>query len=576
MKKALQIVSFLLLAIPTFGQLGYYGQPIPFNSDTHPIEAAQWCLNSIGDTINYGSTEDNSAAIILTKKDNIDSLFRQNPNRYKAICLMGVREIPPSVSEQQELEVLTIFSGIVNLQTGLETIHESLTTLPKLREIRIVGYLSSNAYHTLFANPNIEVIKMSTSYPLNLLEAGVKYPPKLKEFWSSYALLATPAIEACPHLKVLANNWRFLWFPYYPYETMSHSLYSFWPKDSLPSFYYSFSELEVLDLTTEINFMIDDRISNLGNLRQLILSSCEGISPEIIKCQNLKHIKIQHLGGFFNENMMANSIVNITSLESVEVQRCFDSIPPTISNLSNLKKWVINSFEYRPLPNEFSKLQHITHLSLGGGPWGENRSYFSYSMDYDLELIRRPFKWSTLPSGFRFARDADTVKIHQGSIKDWSIFEKALDLQMLRLSFDRIESLPKNFGNHKNLKSLYLWGNSLRKLPSSFSQITQLEILDLAGNTFRHFPKELLYESSPVFVDLCFNQIKEIPEDIWKMERTDTLILSYNRISKIPPSIIQMKNLKYLDLSGNPIDPNDIPAEMKGIVHFNVEGEEEK
>lgn len=549
-----------LLAISSFGQ-GFppYINLIPYNGETEAIEAARWCLQSMRDTLEYGSTEDNSTAIIIKHGENTDELFRKNPNRYKAVCLMGLNDIPASIAQQKELEVLTILNIVDISPSGWRKVDGSIRSLPKLREIRIIGNLLAEGYRTLFANPNIEVIKICSQDPTILTRAEVTYPPNLKEFWSSFASHATPALAACSHLKVLSINWRFAWYPTDQRETMSSVdfPYGFWPKDSLPGFYYSFRELEVLDLTTEFQFYMDDRISNLGNLKHLILGTCYGVSPEIAKCQNLKHVYL--LEEIFD---LWESFTLVESIESVEISGITGSIPAAIKKYTNLKKLVMPKFFYHPLPNEFSELQHLKHLVLGCN-LAHGRSIRSYLLpSEDLDLFQQPLNWNTIPAGSQLARDADTVAISEGSIKDLSFLENALDLNFLLLSYDRIKSLPENFGNHTKLQSLYLWGNALRKLPHSFTQITQLDVLDLGGNKFRHFPKELLYESSPVLVDLSVNHIKEIPGDIWKMARTDTLILYANQIKKIPPSILQMKNLKHLDLRGNPIGPADIPAEI--------------
>lgn len=84
----------------------------------------------------------------------------------------------------------------------------------------------------------------------------------------------------------------------------------------------------------------------------------------------------------------------------------------------------------------------------------------------------------------------------------------------------KINSLPTNIGDLKDLKELDLSHNFLRAIPKSIEEMTELESLDLQMNGFKKFPMALKFLKKLKFLDFRHNQVDysftpvEIPEGV--------------------------------------------------------------
>jgi Leucine-rich repeat (LRR) protein len=103
-------------------------------------------------------------------------------------------------------------------------------------------------------------------------------------------------------------------------------------------------------------------------------------------------------------------------------------------------------------------------------------------------------------------------------------------IELLDLSWNSIESIPKNMGD-----------------------CTHLRRLDLRHNQLETIPEALLCLSSLVALDLRDNKLRYIPSAISKMTELQVLLLSDNNIQGIPLAIGRMKNLKLLEVVRNPV-----------------------
>ena len=94
-----------------------------------------------------------------------------------------------------------------------------------------------------------------------------------------------------------------------------------------------------------------------------------------------------------------------------------------------------------------------------------------------------------------------------------------------------LDTLPENFGDLDDLRSLYLEWNNIQYMPESFENLTNLISLYISNNG-----------------------LTNIIENIGNLTQLYNLDLGYNRIEYIPDSFTELTNLQYLWLFNNQIE----------------------
>jgi hypothetical protein len=130
---------------------------------------------------------------------------------------------------------------------------------------------------------------------------------------------------------------------------------------------------------------------------------------------------------------------------------------------------------------------------------------------------------------------------------------KFKNLKKLYLEGNSLESLPDEIGELTNLEYLGLSGSSLKSLPKAFSNLKKLKRLLLNHNQLKEFPKEITELTNLTVLDLSHNEIPSIPEEIGNLTNLEDLYLGYNKIASIPKSINKVTKLKQVDITNNEI-----------------------
>ena len=96
----------------------------------------------------------------------------------------------------------------------------------------------------------------------------------------------------------------------------------------------------------------------------------------------------------------------------------------------------------------------------------------------------------------------------------------------LYLSYNQLQSIPKELGQLASLQKLYLCNNQLQTIPKELGQLARLQRLYLSNNQLHIIPKELGQLASLQELYLDNNQLQSIPKELGQLSMLQELSLS--------------------------------------------------
>ncbi len=131
-------------------------------------------------------------------------------------------------------------------------------------------------------------------------------------------------------------------------------------------------------------------------------------------------------------------------------------------------------------------------------------------------------------------------------------------LKKLYLNDNQLNTMTSEIGRLTQLQEIYLNNNKLATLPKNFVNLKQLRRLEINNNILTNFPKCIRYLNHLQELHLSKNKINGLPNYIIQLTQLEKLSLAYNNIRKLPSNIGELKLLQELDVSYNQI--NNIPV----------------
>ncbi|CAH1783914.1 unnamed protein product [Owenia fusiformis] len=115
----------------------------------------------------------------------------------------------------------------------------------------------------------------------------------------------------------------------------------------------------------------------------------------------------------------------------------------------------------------------------------------------------------------------------------------------------KLTDLPSDTTWPVSLEELTLSENAIHELPKSLATLQKLRILDVRSNKLREFPIHICGLKSLTSLILSSNKIEEIPEEIGQLTNLKMLRLSKNKLCKLPDTICSLVSLETLTLRNN-------------------------
>jgi len=113
-------------------------------------------------------------------------------------------------------------------------------------------------------------------------------------------------------------------------------------------------------------------------------------------------------------------------------------------------------------------------------------------------------------------------------------------IRVLNVSYNQIQTIPKELGQLASLQRLYLYNNKLQTIPKELGQLASLQRLYLYNNQLQTIPKELGQLASLQELYLDNNQLQTIPKELGQLAS-----LRYFRLDN------NLKNVIFLDNGTN-------------------------
>ncbi|KAL1311540.1 hypothetical protein AAFC00_001660 [Neodothiora populina] len=213
----------------------------------------------------------------------------------------------------------------------------------------------------------------------------------------------------------------------------------------------------------------------------------------------------------------------------------------------------------------FNKMQKFNHIDLSGRDlitipitlYQKATELISLNLSKNLSL--------DIPKDF-IQSCTNLREIKYTSNEAWRLppgISLASKLTMLDVSNNRLEQM-QHADLHKlhNLISLKLSNNKLTSLPAYFGCYQALRSLNLASNFLDEFPDFLCELKTLVDLDISFNSISALPK-IGKLTNLERLYATNNKLSgAFPSSFSNLVNLTQIDVRFNSITNIDIMAQL--------------
>lgn len=327
----------------------------------------------------------------------------------------------------------------------------------------------------------------------------------------------------------------------------------------------SVSNVEAIDQNTlevdlsdqDISMLSGEFFKNAHNLRKL----------------NLSENRLQAL---------SEKIDNLTSLETLDLsENMLRGLPESFGNLSKLKVLNLNENSLESLPESFGNLPNLDTLIIAED--GEEMPRLlpeSFAYLPNLRVLKAAGDGlERLPKEIRQLPKLEEIDIRVEDEQGVAAFYELCHIPTLKvLKISRVNTVPREIGNLKNLKELHLSSSDIYRLPQEISKLQHLEKLVLENADFDVFPEAIrLLGKQLKFLSIKENeQYLTLPEWLGELTALEELCLQYNREGvALPASLSKLKNLKKLDLSwNNLLELPEVVTELSNLEELDLGGNE--
>jgi len=219
-------------------------------------------------------------------------------------------------------------------------------------------------------------------------------------------------------------------------------------------------------------------------------------------------------------------------------------LPPEITAFQSLKRLVLVSCHITELPEDVGNLDALEQLFVTG-----------------CCIRRLPASVSRLKRLWEFYFDGNQLEELPEELPP--------RMDNLKVSGNRLRSLPKDFTQCKNLKSLRAYGNLLTRVPALYCMSQLVDVL-LQGNRLRSLPQDIGCATTFRTLLIHDNELEYLPDSICHLAELRWLYVYNNRLQHLPSDMLtHLSKLERLLVEANPLS-QEASGELLSYVPWHV------
>jgi len=282
-------------------------------------------------------------------------------------------------------------------------------------------------------------------------------------------------------------------------------------------------------------------LDKLQDLTVLIIDAQVDQFPRLPSTSNLQRLVMRTC----TTSIFPAVICRLDNLVWLEIGNQFSTVPEDLGRLKELIILDIASVALQELPDCFTQLKKLQHLTLEAN----NLTEFPASIG-SLASLTDLYLWN-LPISELPAVICQLQALRYLWIKDNKKFRGSL------------RKLPDALGNLENLLDLQLNGNQIDMLPAGLGKLQKLKTLKLGVNNLRTHPAAIFDLKQLEHLELYLNPLEELTHEIEELDSLTYLDISDTKIRHLPETLARLNNLQHLDAIGCPLE--DIPDSFTEI-----------
>ena len=245
----------------------------------------------------------------------------------------------------------------------------------------------------------------------------------------------------------------------------------------------------------------------------------------------------------FKDELQANHVLIVLWILGTFAKRGF-------SWVKEITRIEFPNEELYKLPSNFLDLNHLRYINLKGNQINSHQlSFHNFSELQTLILDENSLLVFPDIRGCALLQNLDLSYNHIQHVPP-EIGDHKL-LQKLNLSFNKISTLPTTIGDLRDLQEFIFCDNLIQSLPEEITNCHNLETLCGFKNYIRTLPQNINKMTSLRFLELDDNEIESLPDNICYLSQLTKINLQENFLLSLPEKFGELSNLSNLDVSCN-------------------------